>query len=601
MTDHDKIYVYVGSESGYTNGHWYYWNGSAWADGGVYNSTAFETDKTLTLPDRAADAEATGDAIDDVKSDLDYTTSTHSLLFTHNMYIDTSNNTVDISTPLISATGLSYVVDSCSEGDIYTITGEGGSSGRLWCFIDSSGNSLSKSDAGASLTYGEIVAPPNSNKVVINGFSGITAVKGRVIKNIIEDVESEQEQSKRLLNTLFKVANLIDINSLLENKYYDITNGKIYTGDGSTKATPLIEASAGTYYLYTNTSGSQVFSGVCIYDASKQFVRAISEYNFGVTPKITIASNEKYIALTVANGKADKTALVDARYFGYFKSVGNSNNIIPPHLMKDYDDANNVIVVDAKGNGDYTTINEAVKSINDDGASNPYTILIYPSVYKEVVSIYGGRHISIIGLNMKDCIIRDDTGLYENTPLQVQGDCLIENLTIIATHDDNPSMPHTGNKAYAIHIDYEGAGITTVRNCRLISYQSSAIGAGLHQDQTLFIDNCELASFTPNASSWDESSDWTTTPSYGALFVHSATDSNITEQVLTVKNCMVTSANKRACAFSNSPDGTSNMEINLINNNFWCADGNADSTITEWYNPVYSGRSFGNNVNKLNA
>ena len=40
MTDHNKVYVYVGSESGMTSGHWYYYNGSAWADGGVYNSVA---------------------------------------------------------------------------------------------------------------------------------------------------------------------------------------------------------------------------------------------------------------------------------------------------------------------------------------------------------------------------------------------------------------------------------------------------------------------------------------------------------------------------------------------------------------------------------
>ena len=38
MTDHDTVYVYAGSESGYTNGHWYYYNSSssAWVDGGAY-------------------------------------------------------------------------------------------------------------------------------------------------------------------------------------------------------------------------------------------------------------------------------------------------------------------------------------------------------------------------------------------------------------------------------------------------------------------------------------------------------------------------------------------------------------------------------------
>ena len=47
MTNEEKIYVYTGNESGYTNGHWYYYNGITWTDGGVYNSVAIETDKTL--------------------------------------------------------------------------------------------------------------------------------------------------------------------------------------------------------------------------------------------------------------------------------------------------------------------------------------------------------------------------------------------------------------------------------------------------------------------------------------------------------------------------------------------------------------------------
>lgn len=38
MTDHDKVYVYTGSEQGYTNGDWYYWDGDSWEDGGTYNS-----------------------------------------------------------------------------------------------------------------------------------------------------------------------------------------------------------------------------------------------------------------------------------------------------------------------------------------------------------------------------------------------------------------------------------------------------------------------------------------------------------------------------------------------------------------------------------
>ena len=39
MTDHAVIYLYMGSESGYSNGHIYYWNGSAFADGGAYGGS----------------------------------------------------------------------------------------------------------------------------------------------------------------------------------------------------------------------------------------------------------------------------------------------------------------------------------------------------------------------------------------------------------------------------------------------------------------------------------------------------------------------------------------------------------------------------------
>lgn len=63
MTDQTRVYVYTGNETGYVNGDWYYYNGSAWVSGGAYNSTAVQTDPTLMLAGVPADAKATGDAI----------------------------------------------------------------------------------------------------------------------------------------------------------------------------------------------------------------------------------------------------------------------------------------------------------------------------------------------------------------------------------------------------------------------------------------------------------------------------------------------------------------------------------------------------------
>ena len=71
MTDHEKVYVYVGSETGYTSGNWYYWDGTAWTSGGVYNSVAVQTDTTLALSGVAADAKKVGDEISDLKSQIE--------------------------------------------------------------------------------------------------------------------------------------------------------------------------------------------------------------------------------------------------------------------------------------------------------------------------------------------------------------------------------------------------------------------------------------------------------------------------------------------------------------------------------------------------
>ena len=65
MTDSSKVYVYTGSEAGYLTGHWYYYNGTEWADGGVYQATAINTDKTLTVENMAADAAVAGERIDE--------------------------------------------------------------------------------------------------------------------------------------------------------------------------------------------------------------------------------------------------------------------------------------------------------------------------------------------------------------------------------------------------------------------------------------------------------------------------------------------------------------------------------------------------------
>ena len=61
MTDESAVYLYMGSETGYTAGNWYYYDGSAWTSGGTYGGAV--TDTTLTIEGAAADAKVVGDAL----------------------------------------------------------------------------------------------------------------------------------------------------------------------------------------------------------------------------------------------------------------------------------------------------------------------------------------------------------------------------------------------------------------------------------------------------------------------------------------------------------------------------------------------------------
>lgn len=73
MVDDTRVYVYVGNESGYNYGHWYYYDDTneQWVDGGIYTSNVYEVDDTLSIMGKPADAKAVGDALSGIQNDVD--------------------------------------------------------------------------------------------------------------------------------------------------------------------------------------------------------------------------------------------------------------------------------------------------------------------------------------------------------------------------------------------------------------------------------------------------------------------------------------------------------------------------------------------------
>ena len=114
MTDPDIIYVYVGSEAGYTAGNWYYYNGGSWVSGGAYGAM-------------------TGGISDNARNLLKYIldravyTEPDMEVYVTALYNELTQSGGGVLTTYIITNALSHVINSnsatgCNENDSYSAT-----------------------------------------------------------------------------------------------------------------------------------------------------------------------------------------------------------------------------------------------------------------------------------------------------------------------------------------------------------------------------------------------------------------------------------------------------------------------------------------------
>jgi hypothetical protein len=297
----------------------------------------------------------------------------------------------------------------------------------------------------------------------------------------------------------------------------------------------------------------------------------------------------KYVAFTFAFSATTEASGIT--------TLPSTYQIEVRHYQAKGDSYENVLVV-AKSGGDFTSIQAAATAAN---SSLRVTILVMPGIYEEAASAVG-KNISIVGVNKHECILIDHSGNYDTPPLEISAPFYVANMTIIATHEESIETNKSLWKSYAAHVDYPSySGVGEFNNCILESDHMAAIGAGLGQDTTLKLVNCELISNTDSDSEW---------LNYGALYAHNKL-SAATNQHLIIDNCKIISKNGQAMNIKDTLVGGSVMDVSAYNNMVY-SKILGKTGVLQVTTPVGPGKlsgnsislnadSYGNNISVLNA
>lgn len=382
-------------------------------------------------------------------------------------------------------------------------------------------------------------------------------------------------------------SNKFNKNSVTNGYYIDYTSGNINSNSGYCYS-DYEEISENTYYTINYTAIQ-----ICFYDHNKVYIDGhLVESN---TKTFTSPKNSKYMRVSVAIAIVDNVMIVEGTSVADYEPYNRSEKILSKYLPS-VSNSKNYLTVDIKGNGDFTSLTEAVENANDGDM-----IFVKNGIYDDEIVRAWTKTLYIYGEDKNTTIIKNTTGDYKNPPLEMVSGSL-KNLTIIA--DSNPDG-FDGTPAYAIHIENNFMENKTfeIDNCNIISHVNFAIGCGLRKGCLLEITNSRLESFSEFQ---------------GGLYVHDTdVDSMVGLQKLRVKNTEIlcNSANSSAQAIvlqSMHKDGSDfNCEFintnarNIIvgNQNYAfrdASDGKAYDRPEQVPNISLSKASYGNSLNKMN-
>lgn len=222
---------------------------------------------------------------------------------TDRQYISTAlsiGDTVDLDPVTAVSAQYSYCIYECSEGDVFTLSGHGGSAGRMWAFIDSDNKLLSVSEAELTQNNLIITAPANASKIIVNFNGGGVAFKGYSVEDNLQFLN----ERIKFLSQVF-TCNLLDSSKLISGGCYRHGNPYSIITGVSSKYSPRIRILKGFTYSFRSIYG--YFSSI-VYDDGT--IVNLANASTPATINITVTATKNGYAYVTVNPGYEDTAMV---------------------------------------------------------------------------------------------------------------------------------------------------------------------------------------------------------------------------------------------------------------------------------------------------
>jgi len=432
MTDTTRIYLLTSS------GHWYYYNGSVWTDGGVYQATAV-ADNAIT-PNKLSE---------ELRDYIGY------------QYINEiapANTLKNYYYPFDFEVGRPYK---------FTLTG-----------------------AGVQYINKDVIVVESvdDNEQAVDSITKIVNTAGTVTGVFTPSASATQihvrVNSYIACTVSFEIEKQIDTEDMSDQTRYDFgapfEHSYNYASNATRSWTFPYEFKVGESY------------NVRVTNTQTQFVSAPT-LAFGTlntpstAPKPTyVETIDSYNSWQPYSKSIVFTPTVDAKYFNIFihnYSSGTYTIYIEKLTTSYVSNPIATVVTNPRANSDdYGSVSDALS----DGAS---AILVLDGIFTETIGARNTLLPDIIGISNNCSVLNRATGQYTTPPIQC-AKCNLSNLKITETYAGDET-----SQSYCLHID-DNAGKNTksiIENCNFEDNKYWCVGLGLREGQEIIFRNCNFS------------------------------------------------------------------------------------------------------------